>query len=1783
VTGTGRGVPGRAVAKDPAPVRAAAGQLAAILVVGLVFRLTIAYLLPGSGFANDLAAFTAWAQNLAAEGPFGFHDRPFFADYTPGYLYVLWAVGLVGEAVGGIGDLIKLPAILADLAVAWLVWRMVLDLGASTRRANLAAAIVIVNPITWFDSVIWGQVDSFGVVFLLLSVRELWKGRTERAAILAVAAALIKPQLGILAPLVAAVTIRRALQRDSSWGDEAPPEPSGTGWERRTRGPVRILTTGLAGFLTAVAISAPFGLSVVEPAASFPFVDSGLMRQIFSTAAGYPYLTVNAYNIWALLEVGGSSLANSGGWINDAPVDGQVYASLFGVPAVMVGSIALLSVIVGTSLVVARRPDRLTILVGLAVLAIAFYAVPTRVHERYSFPFFAVAAILAAVSLRWRVAYVAAAGATFANMYVVLTTLYDNPQIDDWLGIGPSLRSWTGVAIIAALHTIVLLWSLAQLRDGARRRLADELVDASLEDAEEAGEDRDPLPREPHAMPPDVTESAGDHDAPPTAVVPGARASAAAPAGSVVAAAGTPARPPAGVRRRVPAWFDRPSMGFLGPVDWLRARMGETPIRPDRSRSLAREGRGRFDRLDIWIVIVLVLASMFLRTFRLAEPARMHFDEVYHARTATEFLQGWRYDLSHNIYEWTHPHLAKYAMALGIVAFAGHDVAGTGDLGVPVRDASIEPRRPDPTGRGADGERLWVATGSELVAYDLRTRDRVAAWGMPGATSVRVDTSSGVPQLFVGTDGGEVLGLDLTEVEAFGGSDPAANVAPYPVVSLGAPVRGLAVFDGGDELAVLLPDDTVATVDLETGSESGREVVPGAVDMTAAGRGDTLLATIAEVQDPDAAAAELATLLDGDEAVYAALLRTPDRTVVVIEGALDDDARAAVDAAIAEGRLPGLLVETQPWMAIAGAEGISFMTPAGGLAATVPLDGGARGLALASGVEDGTQLWATSQDAATDDPTMTVIAVTGENAEGGPKVRGTMPMPGQGTRVAFDESAELVHVLGATQDGTGTTMYVVEPHGRSVFADHRLPFVPAAWALDTNDQYPVEDRTEMLAFGADGASASMDVGHYAFAWRLPGVIAGALTAAVLFLLARLLFARRAVAVFAGLFVLLDGMFFVQSRIAMNDVYVGLFILAAYLVFAKMWLDPVRPRWAFWTLMPVLGLLLGLALASKWVAAYAIGALGILILSRSALGRVLLVLGLVGLTAVLGWMAISVPADNPDAQGNLLFVFIMVAVTLAAVMLSVYRPIGWSRDEVRFAILAPVALGLLAAAGLLVAGVAFDPIALGPVAVALPYLVVAPAIALVGAVAALAFLVAGRLGFGPWAGGSPLAAAPPAEGWLRPGWGFGLPVVWLAVSLVGVPLAVYVVAYIPWALIENHQLWAGFPAGNTGQTLLELTREMYRYHNELTAGHAASSPWWAWPLNLKPVWFYQGGFANGTSAAIYNAGNLVIWWIGIPAMVFTAIQAYRRRSLALALIVIGFLAQWLAWARIDRAAFQYHYYTSLPFVVLALGYFMAELWHGASRRTWWLARGAAAVALLGPVILWVLRGPLCAFVDVEAANPGSQACVGNPGNLEVSMMAGAIAVVTIATGIVLLRMLVRLGRLPEDGRARTVSDLFPLLATAGIGGAALLLARLLPADQMLFSIPGIVPEIVALIVAIPLSLVGLQVVTARDARRFVGGFLVATTAWFAILYPNISALPLPNAIVNAYQGLLPTYIYAFQFPVNQIPRGTTTFADPQFALFVGALFVAVIAVGYSAWVWRAALAERLAGGDGQPAG
>ncbi|HEV2006351.1 MAG TPA: phospholipid carrier-dependent glycosyltransferase, partial [Candidatus Limnocylindrales bacterium] len=1401
-------------------------------------------------------------------------------------------------------DLIKVPAILADVGLGYLVWSMARELGASNRLAWIGAFLVIVNPVSWFDSALWGQVDSVGTVVMLLALRELWRDRAERSAVLAVLAALIKPQLGILIPVVAVVVIRRALWPAGAFGDEAPPDESWkTRWERATKGKIRILTTGLAGLATAIVIAFPFGLSF-----------QGLIQQIFKTAGGYPYVSVNAFNPWALVTQAGNGVAANGLWICDVtvraagPIDIRIgdfvlWSSpastlscangvMFGaLPAVVVGAGLFLVALAIALVLVGRRPDRRTMLVGLAVLTIAFFVLPTRVHERYLYPLIGVGAILAAVSYRWRIAYIAASVAMAANLYAILTwvELYKNPGIADWLGIRPFLASFWGIAAAAIVQVIVFIWAFAQLRDDRLEALEAEIEgDSTPSDATPLrAADLRPASLAPAAAA--VAQGAWAFDA---RGIPGDRGPIGIGPDGWDAADPASAPPVPPDVPPEPVWEPQEGAMAMGPIEWVRARFRDKPIRADRSGLLSGEPGGRLDRLDIWVLVLLVISLLTVRIWRLSEPYGMHFDEVYHARTATEFLQDWRYGMSHEIYEWTHPHVAKYAMAAGLVLWGEDQVQATSALGATVADAAIEPRWD--TAQHAysrQGDRLWIATGSEVRAYDLATRALVATVALSGATAVAVDQVE--HRVYVGSTTGEIQFIDTLPLDDARSANAAAVPATNPFVQLDGPVQRLFIPKSATTIAAVLPatagSQAVVIVDPQAAAEVGRVILP----------------KVTQIADANAAES------------------------------------------------------TSPRIAVADADGVAFVSiKTAKVTTVVRLGGPAGGVADTSDLTDD-PLYASYQ-ASDGIRVATIIGTSGSTTT--PHQGTSFALPGATAGlVFFDKATKMVHVVGSVAGSVADdpTVYVIEPIGNpgAVYADAKLPFAAQAIAMDDNGDYPSSDRQQLLAFAPAGEIASVDTGNHAFAWRLPGVLAGVAMAALLYLLARLLFRRRAVAVVLAFLTVADGMLFAQSRIGMNDSYVGLGIVAAYTLFAALWLRPggTRRHWiAFWIGMPIIGLVLGFALASKWVAAYAIGGLGILILARSALGRLLLIAGLVLLTTVLGYVAISVPVNN------YLFLIIMTGLTLVAVVAVVQHPIAWTWEEQRFAIGVPIVVGAAILLFGMIRGAPEKALKIGPIAASPIELAF---VAFVGAAAIYTlFSVVGRFGFGPRAVSpapddpqallDPPAPAPAA--WLRLGSGFGLPAVWTLIGLVVIPVVVYVISYIPWALIENHQLWTAFSisgihvdawpplaAGKTvSKTLLDLTGDMYRYHNSLSVAHPASSPWWAWPFDFKPVWFYEQSFAGGTSASIYDAGNLVAWWLGIPAMAFIAWQAFRRRSAALGLITIAFACQWISWSRIDRAAFQYHYYTALPFVLLALAYFFAELWHGPSWRTWVVARIAA---------------------------------------------------------------------------------------------------------------------------------------------------------------------------------------------------------------------------------------------------
>ena len=96
MTALGSGMPDRESTTDEAPRRGIGRQIVAIMAIGLIFRLILAYGidgLRGSGFGADLGLFNYWADTLAQHGPWGFYANASYADYTPGYLYALWPSG----------------------------------------------------------------------------------------------------------------------------------------------------------------------------------------------------------------------------------------------------------------------------------------------------------------------------------------------------------------------------------------------------------------------------------------------------------------------------------------------------------------------------------------------------------------------------------------------------------------------------------------------------------------------------------------------------------------------------------------------------------------------------------------------------------------------------------------------------------------------------------------------------------------------------------------------------------------------------------------------------------------------------------------------------------------------------------------------------------------------------------------------------------------------------------------------------------------------------------------------------------------------------------------------------------------------------------------------------------------------------------------------------------------------------------------------------------------------------------------------------------------------------------------------------------------------------------------------------------------------------------------------------------------------------------------------------------------------------------------------------------
>lgn len=189
----------------------------------------------------------------------------------------------------------------------------------------------------------------------------------------------------------------------------------------------------------------------------------------------------------------------------------------------------------------------------------------------------------------------------------------------------------------------------------------------------------------------------------------------------------------------------------------------------------------------------------------------------------------------------------------------------------------------------------------------------------------------------------------------------------------------------------------------------------------------------------------------------------------------------------------------------------------------------------------------------------------------------------------------------------------------------------------------------------------------------------------------------------------------------------------------------------------------------------------------------------------------------------------------------------------------------------------------------------------------------------------------------------------------IPGVIYFISYVPFYRYE---------LARTGESSLTLRRmleilvqqqeSMYSYHSGLTATHSSQSAWYEWPFTVRSVWFYYNSLGNKVSN-ISTFGNPAVWWVSAVGTLCAAVEgcsgrmrpdpSFRKK--ALGVLLVGVAANLLPWTLVTRCVFQYHYFPTLPFVMLCTVLLLEHLEEGGevSPQVKWIWLWAAAVYFL----------------------------------------------------------------------------------------------------------------------------------------------------------------------------------------------------------------------------------------------
>jgi dolichyl-phosphate-mannose--protein O-mannosyl transferase len=121
-----------------------------------------------------------------------------------------------------------------------------------------------------------------------------------------------------------------------------------------------------------------------------------------------------------------------------------------------------------------------------------------------------------------------------------------------------------------------------------------------------------------------------------------------------------------------------------------------------------------------------------------------------------------------------------------------------------------------------------------------------------------------------------------------------------------------------------------------------------------------------------------------------------------------------------------------------------------------------------------------------------------------------------------------------------------------------------------------------------------------------------------------------------------------------------------------------------------------------------------------------------------------------------------------------------------------------------------------------------------------------------------------------------------------------------------------------KAVIDYTLGIFDYHHNLNATHPFQSVWYQWIFNIRPIWYYYHDF-DGIINTISCFNNPIISIAGLASVLYCFYDSFKTKSKIALFISIGYLSQLLPWVLVTRCIFSYHYYPSVIFLVLAIGY------------------------------------------------------------------------------------------------------------------------------------------------------------------------------------------------------------------------------------------------------------------------